>query len=447
MPIPLMSRTASLVSRVALLGMTATVAVAPAGAQTPSPKLAFELSVAGLPADGRWKSTPVLADVNKDGNLDLVAHIRLGRKAGAWLGDGKGGWTDTSQGLAIPQATTCGGGVAVIDLNHDGTDDIAVGDHCEGALVFLGDGKGQWTLAAGPINPEASKRPEYEGSDNPFTGAEDIAAGDVNGDGHIDLLLAASDRGGLILLTGDGSGKNWKEVKVTGLPTADDPGEGADDEGGWVRRALLTDMNGDRALDVVAAYHRGPRVWLGDGKGSFKASSQGFPSPMLYGVIQSVTTGDVNGDKLPDVVVAHAVNGAEVYLQQPDGSWKLQPDPLPEIKGGCQAAGLGDLDGDGDLDLIVGGRKSTGKTAGYGLFVLLNDGKANWTRATTNIPEDDLEITWGITAADLNGDGRVDLVVGLGGAGGRQSEQRPTPDKPATGSLPNLQVWLNKEAK
>lgn len=434
-------------AQAALLGIAAALLAAPAGAQPPAPKLTFELSVAGLPPGGRWKSTPVLADINKDGNLDLVAHIRLGRKAGAWLGDGKGGWTDASQGLAIPEATTCGGGVAVTDVNHDGMLDIAVADHCEGALVFHGDGKGHWTLASGPFNPEASKKPEYEGSDNPFTGAEDLAAGDVNGDGHVDLLLAASDRGGLILLTGEDSGKTWKEVKVTGLPTADDPGEGADDEGGWVRRVLLTDMNGDGALDVVAAYHRGPRVWLGDGKGSFKASSQGFPSPMLYGVIQSLTTGDVNGDQRPDVVVAHAVNGAEVYLQQADGSWKLQPDPLPEIKGGAQAAGLGDLDGDGDLDLIVGGRKSTGKAAGYGLFVLLNDGKANWTRATTNIPEDDLEITWGISTADVDRDGRVDLVVGLGGAGGQQSEQKAAPDQPATGKLPNLQVWLNKAAK
>jgi hypothetical protein len=431
----------------AWMAVAALLPAAVASGQSPPPGPTFELAVAGLPSDGRWKSTPVLVDLNKDGHLDLVAHVRLGRKAGAWLGDGKGGWTDVSQGLAVPEATTCGGGVAVADANGDGSLDVAVADHCEGALVFLGDGKGKWTLATGAINPEASKRPEYEGSDNPFTGAEDLAAGDVNGDGHVDLLLGASDRGGLILLTGDGSGKTWKEVKVTGLPTADDPGEGADDEGGWVRRVILTDMNGDGKLDTVAAYHRGPRVYLGDGKGSFKSASQGFPSPMLYGVIQSLTTGDVNGDKRPDVVVAHAVNGVEVYLQQEDGSWKQQPDPLPEIKGGCQAAGLGDLDGDGDLDLIVGGRKSTGKTAGYGLFVLTNDGKGSWTRTKTAFPEDDLEITWGITTGDVNHDGRTDLVVGLGGAGGRQSEQREAPDKPATGKLPNLQVWLNTTPK
>ena len=410
------------------------------------PSLTFALATNGLPADGRWKSTPAVADINNDGHLDLAAHIRLGRRPGAWLGEGKGGWTDASEGLAIPEATTCGGGVALADLNRDGSLDLAVGDHCEGALVFLGDGQGRWTLATGAINPEASKRPEYEETDNPFTGVEDIAAGDLNSDGYLDLVLGASDRGGLVVLAGDGSGKTWKEIKVTGLPTADDPGEGVDDEGGWARRVLLTDVNADGHLDVVAAYHRGPRVWLGDGKASFKAASQGFPSPMLYGVIQSLTVGDVNEDKRPDVVVANAVNGAEVYLQAPDGSWRLQTDPMPSLRGGAQAVGLGDLNGDGHLDLVIGGRRSTGRTAGYGLYVFLGDGKGHWTRATTNIPEDDLEITWGIATADIDRDGRVDLVVGLGGAGGDQSETRDPREKPATRKLPNLQVWLNKGA-
>ncbi len=43
-----------------------------------------------------------------------------------------------------------------------------------------------------------------------FIGSEDIALGDINGDGFLDIVAAASDQGGFSVYLGNGTGKNWK---------------------------------------------------------------------------------------------------------------------------------------------------------------------------------------------------------------------------------------------
>jgi hypothetical protein len=71
---------------------------------------------------------------------------------------------------------------------------------------------------------------------------------------------------------------------------------------------------------------------------------------------------------------------------------------------------LGDLDGDGHLDLVVGGSQSI--TNQYGLFVFRGNGNAGWTELQgTNLPLTELTFIWGVALADMNGDGLPDLAV------------------------------------
>jgi hypothetical protein len=410
-----------------------------------SPSMRFELASNGLPTMGIWKSAPLLTDLNADGKIDLVAQVRLAKTLGAWLGDGKLGWTDVSASLTIPRTITCGGGVAAGDINGDGHVDLAVADHCEGVAVFTGDGKGAWQLATKSLNPETSKRPEFEGEgENPFVGAEDLAMGDVNGDGKLDLVVGASDRGGFTVYFGDGSATTWTEHKETGLPTAEKPGEGLYDEGGWVRDLHLHDMNGDGHLDVVASYHAGLRVWHGDGKGMWTAASQGLPSPMLMGIGQQVAIGDVNKDGRPDLLQASTVQGVEVFLQQEDGSWKLGADPLPELRGGAMAVALGDFDGDGWLDIFAGGKRIKDIKVGYGLFVLRNDTRGGWTPIDAGLPDAGLEFVWGISTFDVDGDKRVDAIANMGNSVGKATSTKPGQTQQPETSYPRIQVLLNK---
>ena len=402
-------------------------------------RLQFTLASEGLPTDGRWKSTPAIEDINKDGRADLISQVRLEDVPHVWLQDDKGAWVPAMTGLQLADRS-CGGGVDVRDINGDGHFDLAVADHCKGVWVFLGNGKGEWTTAAEALNPASSKRAELaDSTENPFLGAEDLAVGDVTGDKKLDIVSCASDRGGFTLYAGDGTGKGWKETPDSGLPTADAPGEGHMDEGGWCREVLLQDMNGDTHLDVVATYQRGPRVWLGDGRGKFRAASEGLPVPLLNGIVHQVFVGDVNADGRPDLAVANQVNGPEVFLQNADGSWKPMGDLMPTMFGGAYSIALGDLDADGTIDLVTGGRLQ--KNGRFGIYALRGDGQGHFSPFTSNLPDGSLEVVWGLTIADINRDRRPDVVATIGGVIGQASSAERKAEK---GKIPHVQVWLNE---
>jgi hypothetical protein len=270
-----------------------------------------------------------------------------------------------------------------------------------------------------------------------------VALGDINGDGAPEIIACGSDRGGFTIYTGDGTGANWTEAPPAGLPTTRDPQEGADDDGGWCREVLLVDMNGDKHLDVVASWHLGPRVWIGDGAGKFTVASTGLPSPIIFGLFQQIGVLDFNRDGRPDIIASHNINGIEVYLQNADGSWTLTPDVLPRLRGGANAVAAGDLDADGDIDVVAGGRLD--RMGQYGLFVILGDPRGGWTEVDTPMLEDRQQVVWGIALGDVNGDRRLDILATLGGSMGALQQ---TPGKPAADAAtnvvhPHIQVWLN----
>jgi hypothetical protein len=367
------------------------------------PAVVFELARGALPEQGNWKCDPLLSDLNGDGRLDLVAHVRLSPGPQAWFGDGRGGWEPAGAGLQLA-GTSCGGGLDVGDLNRDGHLDLAVADHCEGIFVYLGDGAGHWQLAAEELYP-AALVPEGESPDL-YRGSEDLTLGDVNGDRLLDLVAGASDMGGGVgLWLGDGTGTNWAFQTASGLPGQ-----------GWATRVQLVDVNADQRLDVVASYWAGPRVWLGDGQGKFREASQGLPTPSMQGIYNGLAVADFNGDGRLDLTIANWVDGPELYLQQADGSWARQADVFPELLGGAYGLATGDFDGDGRADLVVSGRLTTDVGYVYGVFLLLGDGAGHWQYVDgSGLPPRGLPFTWGLAAGDVNGDGRLDVAAGSGG--------------------------------
>ncbi|MGE0481213.1 MAG: FG-GAP repeat domain-containing protein [Phycisphaerae bacterium] len=374
----------------------------PAPSPTEPAPVSFTERFDGLPDFGNWKCDPVFADVNNDGNLDLLGTPRLGESTSVWLGDGKGHWKASSDGLKR-QAAPCGGGVAVGDVNNDGKLDLAVADHCHGVHVYLGDGTGKWRATTEELFPAdvAAK-----GSLDEYKGAESLALGDVNEDGNLDIVASGADEGGGVqLYLGDGAGRTWRRVPDSNLP-----------ERGWANRTRLLDMNGDQHLDVVVTLHEGVRVFHGDGQGKFTRASQGLPSPLTLGIYCGLDIGDVNGDGRPDLAVANWVDGPEVYLQNEDHSWQKVPDVFPAMRGGAFGIALGDVDGDGKLDLVTSGRMSGQETGHvYGIFLLLGDGTGTFRNVATTLPTTGLAFTWGVTLTDWNKDGVPDLAAASGG--------------------------------
>jgi len=427
----------------------------------PAPK--FTLSASGLAETGMWKCTPVLADINRDGHLDVLAINRLDDGVHVWLGDGRGNWRDSSQGLANPNGS-CGGGIAYGDINKDGFPDLAVADHCSGVYVYLQQPDGSWKPVVERLHPPIDKNIVTEGNEDTITffiGAEDIAMGDINEDGCLDIVAPASDQGGFGVYLGDCSGRNWKPVIDSGLPNMSNPEPEDEDNAGWANRVILADINKDGHLDVLASYYKGPRVWLGNSKGNFMAASVGLPDLQIGGLYRGLDFGDVNGDGLLDLVAANDINGPEGYLQQPDGTWRSLGDLMPSMQNGAVGIALGDFTGSGHLDIIVAGRQEKARGNNSGLYFLQGDGKGNFQElAKTDLPPRGVSVAWGVAVGDVNEDGRLDFIAATGGSvtgpldakaqkpfksrKGKEVKQDPgIPELP----LPRMQAWVNQGVK
>ena len=390
-----------------------------------------------------------MVDLNADGFPDLAALPRMGYGARVWLGNTNARWIESSDGLAVNGS--CGGGVSADDVNRDGHFDLVVADHCGGVFVYLGDGKGRWTAVVKELAPAIARTAPADDEDDPYLGTEDVAIGDVNGDGYLDLVVAASNQGGFSVYLGDGSGKVWKEITVPdGLPSGVDPEPDDTENAGWANRVLLADVDGDKHLDVVASYYSGPRVWRGTGMARWQPFSDGLPSPAAGGVYRAVALGDVDGDGRLDLITTNMIDGVEVYVQAAEGRWRrVASEALSSLIGGATAVAVGDLDGDRHLDLVVAGRRTRSDTAG--VFVFLGNGKAEWREVRTGLPSDDYPFVWGITIGDLNRDGAPDVVIATGFVAEphRTRSDRASPIQPPTGvpsAGPQLQVWINSRA-
>lgn len=457
---PSNSEPAAQAERAAGQDAKAPVATPSAPTVDPAAPVHFKPAYEGLPEWLNWKCHPALGDINGDGFADLAAISRKGDGPKVWFADGKGGWIEKSEGL-VNNLGSCGGGVIIIDVNRDSHPDLVVGDHCYGLYVFLGNSKGDWKMAASaikpPVDPEMPKPKGPFMGPQQFSGCESIALGDINSDGHYDIVTGASLEGGFAVYLGDGTGENWTLRKTT-LP-----------DWGWTNRLVMADFNDDGKIDILAGRLMGPRVYLGDGAGDFQEIADGFPTPKIVGLYWGVRAADVNKDGLLDVVSCNLSDGPEVYLQEryeeevvitqaaTEGAenkdaehvkkmvtklrWKKQPDVMPEMLGGAVGVNVADFDGDGNIDLFVSGRLPRIKGLRHGVYLLRGNGMGDkWEYvANCGLPADGMAWNWGVAIGDINGDGVPDVAVGSGGdvAVDPRGQQEPIPPQ-------RLVAWITE---
>ena len=224
-----------------------------------------------------------------------------------------------------------------------------------------------------------------------------IAAADLDADGHLDLAVTLSSKNlALVLGHGDGSFAPVSEL----VPPA-----GLDYGGSFVAAA---DVTGDGVLDLVIAVSSLPateltvHVLAGLGAGSFAP-----PMSTTFGpetALARATLGDLDGDGRADLAFTSGTeyNGLHIALATGAGAFGT-PTIVPAAYGANPPGPpLGDVDGDGDLDIVVQDPDPNHVRIG------LNDGTAHFTL----LPSFEHDPYSGLRLADVNGDGRLDLFGG-----------------------------------
>jgi hypothetical protein len=132
---------------------------------------------------------------------------------------------------------------------------------------------------------------------------------------------------------------------------------------------VVGDFNGDGKLDL-AELSGSVHVLLGNGDGTFQAPVNYPTGPIMNGILPDMAVGDVNGDGTADLVVGFG-GGVLVLLGNGDGTF--QTTPISYLAGiGPNSVAIGDFNGDGRPDVAVANNSSNG-----GVSILINDGK--WT--------------------------------------------------------------------
>lgn len=332
-------------------------------------------------------SLPVAMDLGDvDGDLipDLV--IAGNNQVSLFLGNGNAGIGDGSFGTeivlfpAINDATD----VVLHDLDDDGALDLVItrnSVHNVGA--WLGDGAGNfgtpWERPTGGTSPS------------------NVVVGDLDGDQVPDLVIRNEFSRNLSVMIGNGAGGFMLDAL---LDTVEVP-----------RDLDLGDLDGNGTQDLVVTRVVFPDpvvYWLGVGDGSFGPRTAFTPSNLDRG--ENLALGDLEGDGDLDLVFeAQSPDGLQVLRQEAGftfptvESLEMSPSSAPLIDG----ISLGDLDGDGQLDIVATAPEPTSSTTAV-VGVVLGDGAGGYPQLQ---PYPIPFYVGGMAIGDVDNDGLVDVGV------------------------------------
>ena len=348
-----------------------------------------------------------LQDVDGDGDLDMLV-VNHGSAAFTklFLNDGSGTFSDNTSAAGLTGIGTATD-AELVDSDADGDLDLVLAD-VHGLRVFSNGGSGTFTEVAG-VSPSPSGPPLA------------IRAADVDGDGDPDVVFEGEQ--GLGIYANDGTG-GFQDVSATTLDWRySDYGL----YGGEFGTLVVADLDGRGGPDVyfgtqATIWHNGlygvadERLFLNDGQGVF----EDLQRSAFGGARGSIELGDIDGDGALDAIAF----GAEDRLFRNDGGGRFT-----DISAGNLPAGSGtsavvfrDFDGDGDVDVALGRPKDVASSSANDVL-LLNDGTGRFSLSPGALPANNFR-TFDLAAGDVDGDGDQDLVVGVASSTGRSDTNR-----------------------
>jgi len=371
--------------------------------------LTFEPVMDNLPRAERVQMGFAVVDMNEDGHVDLVFPPRRKGypvKPGILLGDGKGGFKVWAQQKWPDNVKWDYGDVEVADFDGDGHQDAAFAIHFKPQYVLYGDGTGVFA------------RGELLDSPIPRITSRAVTAADFDGDGRQDLAFVAeidydittNERfdGAVTAWALFNRGGSW-EIRNEGLPDnliADNIAAGDVDGDG--RPELVLSANSLGARDLVYSY-RGEDGWQaldhrGTLSGAYHYDVEPAQGELFATFVQFAIVSDKT-DARNGLVRYPLPAGDQEYVVGTPVTWdKERGDVFFRLA-------VGDVDGDGDTDLVAGRR-----SGGIEVFLQTADGIFYRERGAEL---DEAGRAYDIQLVDLDGDGRDDIIAGCAPEGDR----------------------------
>jgi hypothetical protein len=347
-------------------------------------------AVPTLPANADYTTVPacafvpVLGDFDGDGNLDFVGQTGVGAPMGVMLGRGDG----TFQGHPLAQGFANTWSAAAADLNGDGRLDLATIAGNEAAVtVRLGSSDPSVMFGAATKYPTPS-----------VPGA--LVLADLDDDGHPDLVTAQAQHLTLRRGAGDGRLGDGMDLPV-GLQALSGPVDSPSSSQYFLR---ATDWNRDGNLDLLYGT-TSLRMLLGRGGGSFDAEIACGLALDIHNPSDNVAADfdhDMKIDLLVGMTLFLGMNGCNFSTSVAPP--KTQAEYTPWIY-----LGVGDMNGDGNADLVL---SAWSEGPGGGPIYLLYLGDETGKRAPPlRFPANDTRAPGNILTGDLNHDGKLDIIV------------------------------------
>jgi len=311
-----------------------------------------------------------VADVNGDQRVDVAVPVFDDGAVAIYFGT-------STRLLGDPEAFGVGGGpiyVVAADVDANGTVDLVTANFLDSTLSMLwGDGNGSFTRAS----PVVLERP-----------ASQLAAGDLDQTAGLELVATSElpPFDGFDVVTRGDNG-TYAVVQEARAPFA---------QLGFAPTApVIRDVDRDGTGDLAYVSAFLPRLIIRPGRGD---GTVDVPVDFFVGTPGELLVGDLNGDGFDDLIaLAASTDRTSAWVNVADTEFELT-----QVIDGGDVAALGDVDGDGRLDLI---RKASGVT----IEVRPGNGDGTFGEPDTY---DAVEGTTAIVPDDLDGDGRLDVVLG-----------------------------------